>query len=179
MYANAVSRDLACANTGASTPRSPPSSLSSQARSSTMTPAAIPMFGLVTKHEHGMAATRIKRQTRPGTPGSPGRQVTNPDCSTRLTGQSRPVAGPDLLAYVHACWLFALIGINMAVTCTQRKQRATSPLPDYRVWQAGVGVCPAKYRRPLPELDGPCRFWLELVPSGPVWRAEPHPGVWL
>ena len=54
-----------------------------------------------------------------------------------LTGQSRPVAGPDLLAYVHACWLFALIGINMAVTCTQRKQHATSPLSDYRVWQAG------------------------------------------
>ena len=64
MYANAVSRDLACANTGASTPRSSPSSLSSQARSSTMTPAAIPMFCLVTKHEHGVAVTRIKTTRR-------------------------------------------------------------------------------------------------------------------
>ena len=51
--------------------------------------------------------------------------------------QSRPVAGPDLLAYVHTCWLFALTGIDTAATCTQRKQHATSPLPDYRVWQAG------------------------------------------
>ena len=55
----------------------------------------------------------------------------------RLTWQSRPVAGPDLLAHVHACWLFALIGIDMAVTCTQRKQHAISPLSDYRVRQAG------------------------------------------
>ncbi len=55
----------------------------------------------------------------------------------RLTWQARPVAGPDLLAYVHACWLFALIRIDMAVTCTQRKQHAISPLSDYRVWQAG------------------------------------------
>jgi hypothetical protein len=55
----------------------------------------------------------------------------------RLTWQSRPVAGPDLLPYVHACWLFALIGIDMAVTCTQRWRHATSPLSDYRVWQPG------------------------------------------
>jgi hypothetical protein len=55
----------------------------------------------------------------------------------RPTGQSRPVAGPDLLAYAHACWLFALIGIDMAVTCTQRTQHATAPLSDYRVRQAG------------------------------------------
>jgi hypothetical protein len=55
----------------------------------------------------------------------------------RLTWQSRPVAGPDLLAYVHACWLFALIGIDMVATCTQRKQYATSPLSNCRVWQAG------------------------------------------
>jgi hypothetical protein len=55
----------------------------------------------------------------------------------RLTWQSRPVAGPDLLAYVYACWLFALIGIDMAATCTQRKQYATSPLSNCRVWQAG------------------------------------------
>jgi len=54
----------------------------------------------------------------------------------RLTWQSRPVAGPDLLAYVHACWLFALIGIDMVATCTQRKQYATSSLSNCRVWQA-------------------------------------------
>ncbi len=46
-------------------------------------------------------------------------------------------AQPNKLAYVHACWLFALIGIDMAVTCTQRWRHATSPLSDYRVWQAG------------------------------------------
>jgi hypothetical protein len=54
----------------------------------------------------------------------------------RLTWQSRPVAGPDLLAHVHACWLFALIGIDMVATCTQRKQYATSSLSNCRVWQA-------------------------------------------
>ncbi len=64
MYENAVSRDLACANTAASTARSSPSSLPSHARSSTMTPAAIPLFSLVTKHEHGMAAARIKATRR-------------------------------------------------------------------------------------------------------------------
>jgi len=33
-----------------------------------------------------------------------------------------PACGqPNKLAYVHACRLFALIGIDMAVTCTQRK----------------------------------------------------------
>ena len=64
MYANAVSRDLACANTGASTARSSPSSLPSHARSSTMTPAAIPLFCLVTKHEHGVAVTRTKTTRR-------------------------------------------------------------------------------------------------------------------
>ena len=53
------------------------------------------------------------------------------------TWQSRPVAGPDLLAYVYACWLFALIGIDMAATCAQRKQYATSPLSNCCVWQAG------------------------------------------
>ena len=31
----------------------------------------------------------------------------------------------------------ALIGIDMAVACTQRKQHAISPLSDYRVWEAG------------------------------------------
>ena len=55
----------------------------------------------------------------------------------RLTWQSRPVAGPGLVAYVHAFWLSALIGIGMPVTCAQRKQHATSPLSDYRVWPAG------------------------------------------
>jgi hypothetical protein len=55
----------------------------------------------------------------------------------RVTWQSRPVAGPELLAYVHSCWLFALIGIDTALTCTKRKQHATSPLSDYRVRQAG------------------------------------------
>ena len=64
MYENAVSRDLACANTGASIPRSSPSSLSSQARSSTMAPAATPLFCLVTKNEHGVAVTRIKSTRR-------------------------------------------------------------------------------------------------------------------
>ena len=56
MYANAVSRDLACANTGASMPRSSPRSLSSQAPSSTMAPAATSLSCLVTKHDHGVAA---------------------------------------------------------------------------------------------------------------------------
>jgi hypothetical protein len=54
----------------------------------------------------------------------------------RVTWQSRSVAGPELLAYAHALWLFALIGIGMPVTCTKRKQHATAPLSDYRVWQA-------------------------------------------
>ena len=53
--------------------------MSSQARSSTMAPAATPMFGLVTKHDRGVAAASIKA---PGTPGSPSRQITNPDCGT-------------------------------------------------------------------------------------------------
>ena len=55
----------------------------------------------------------------------------------RLTWPSRPVAERYLLAYAHASWLFALIVIDMTVTCTQRKQHATSPLSDYRIWQAG------------------------------------------
>ena len=55
----------------------------------------------------------------------------------RVTWRSRPVAGPELSAYVHSCWLFALIGIDMTVTCAKRKQHATSPLSDYRVWPAG------------------------------------------
>jgi hypothetical protein len=55
----------------------------------------------------------------------------------RLTWQSRPVAGPDLSAYVHACWLFALIGIDMVASCTQGKRYATSPLSNCRIWQAG------------------------------------------
>jgi hypothetical protein len=55
----------------------------------------------------------------------------------RVTRQSRPVAGPELLAYAYSSWLFALIGIGMAVTCAKRKQHATSPLSDYRVRQAG------------------------------------------
>jgi hypothetical protein len=49
IYENAVSRELACANIGASSPRSSPSSLPSQARSSTMTPAATSLLGLVMK----------------------------------------------------------------------------------------------------------------------------------
>jgi hypothetical protein len=54
----------------------------------------------------------------------------------RLTWRSRPVAGSDLLPYVRARWLFALIGIDMAVTCTRRWRHATSPLSNCRVWQA-------------------------------------------
>jgi len=94
----------------------------------------------------------------------------------RPTWPPRPPAGPELLTYIHACWLFALIGIDMAFISTQRKQHATSPLPDYRVRQAGCDH-PRSIRRPLPRIRRrEYRTDWRAGPSSPVWRAEPHPG---
>src|SRR5512135_3071566 len=56
MYPNAVNRDLACANTPASSANSSRLSSASQAPSSTMAPAATSLSCLVTKHDHGVAA---------------------------------------------------------------------------------------------------------------------------
>jgi hypothetical protein len=66
----------------------------------------------------------------------PGRGVSLPGCRSSWNEPGSP-PGAGCLAYVCACCLFALTGIDMAVTRTQRKQHETAPLPDYRVWQAG------------------------------------------
>ena len=71
---------------------------------------------------------------KPRPRASPVIKIASPACDAQ---PNERCASDRLLAYVHACWLFALIRIDMAVTCTQRKQHAISPLSDYRVWQAG------------------------------------------
>ena len=64
MYVNAVSRDLACWNTGASTPRSPPSQSLQPGPVLDDHPGHPYVLVLSLKHEHGMAATRIKTTRR-------------------------------------------------------------------------------------------------------------------
>jgi hypothetical protein len=66
----------------------------------------------------------VETTAQPPCQPAPAKHDTNPWAWRIVTG---------LLLVVERTWKPSWRG----VTCTQRKQRATSPLPDNRVWQAG------------------------------------------